>query len=78
MTVRVRVFGERHHIPRKEPPVRAATLRADMMKPLPKHRQFTKKRRKALVRRFLAGVSALVSVLTLVKLVVELVIMLLH
>ena len=47
------------------------------MNKLRKHRQTTRKRREAIVKRFLAWVPALVSVLTLVKLVVEL-LMLLH
>ena len=40
------------------------------------HRQFTKKRRKALVKRILAGATALTVVLTLVKLIVEIIQML--
>jgi hypothetical protein len=60
-----------HQIQAKEPPAWAATLRAEMM-PKPKHRQFSKNRRKALVKHILAWASALVTCLTLVKLIVEL------
>ena len=54
------------------------TSRAGLLMKLPKHRQFTTKRRKALATRFLAWVSALTMVFTLVKLLVEIMQMIHH
>lgn len=76
MTARVSVFEGVSSHPTKGAARKGRTLRAETMKQLPKHRQFTTKRRKALVKRLLAWVSALISIVTLVKLVVELIVML--
>ncbi len=62
----------------KETPARVTTSRAGLLMKLPKHRQFTTKRRKALATRFLAWVSALTMVFTLVKLLVEIMQMIHH
>jgi hypothetical protein len=52
-----------------------ATSRVNRMK-LPQHLQFTKKRRKALLKSILAWASALTILLGLVKLIVEIILIL--
>ena len=70
MTERVSGFEGLPHIPKKEPPARVATLRVggDMSV---KHHQRTRKRRKALLKKALGWVSALSTLLGLVKLVLD-------
>jgi hypothetical protein len=69
------VVGECHQFHQKEPPAGVATLGRTKMK-LPVQLQFTRKRRKALVKRFSKWASVLTAVLTLVKLIVEFISML--
>jgi len=76
MTVRRRGFRGSRHIPPKGAAREGSDLAGGILMKLPKHRQFTRKRLRALVKRLLAGVSALTAVFTLVKLLVEIIQML--